>query len=60
MLSKFYLGVGIVLCVGLGILYAMKIPAPNLGIFDGSGGGTNGSGGRSGGGFFFSSFGSGK
>ena len=58
MLTKFYLGVGIVMCVGLGILYAMKIPAPNLGLFDGSG--SSGSGGRSSGGFFYSSFGSGK
>jgi hypothetical protein len=58
MLRKFYLGFGVCCCLGLGIMFAMKVTVPHLGIFDGSGRG--GRSGRSGGGYYYSSWGSGK
>ncbi len=62
MLSKIYLGVGLFLCCGLGMAYALDWKAPNLGIVDGfksSGSGGGYHGGRSG--FFYGGgFSSGK
>ena len=49
MFKKFYLAVGIFLCIGLGTAFALDWKAPNLGIADSF----SGSGGRSGGGFFY-------
>jgi hypothetical protein len=57
MLSKIYLGVGIFTCVCLGVMFAMKVTMPHLGLFDGWG---SGRGGRSSGGVYYSSWGSGK
>lgn len=53
MLAKIYMGVGIFLCVGLGVAYAMDWKTPDMG----SGGGSGSSGG--GRGFFFFSSGGG-
>lgn len=51
MLKKLYLGVGLFLCLGLGVAYASGMKAPNLGIADSFKGGSGS--GRSGGGFFY-------
>jgi hypothetical protein len=51
MFKKFYLAVGIFLCIGLGTSFALGWKAPNLGIADSFSSG--GSGGHSRGGFFY-------
>lgn len=54
MLAKIYIGVGIFLCVGLGVAYAMDWKTPDMG--SSSGGSHSSGGGR---GFFFFSSGGG-
>jgi len=51
MLTKCYLGVGVFLCLGLGIAFAMDWKAPDLGMTGGGSGGGRG--------FFFHSSGGG-
>jgi len=55
MFLKIYTGFGILLCMGLGAAFAMRVQAPNLGIVDGFGEGGGSGSGR--GGFYSSSSG---
>ena len=52
MLAKIYMGVGIFLCVGLGVAFAMDWKTPDMGWSSGSSGGGRG--------FFFCSSGGGS
>lgn len=54
MLTKIYQAVGLALCIGLGVAFAMGWKAPDLGFLDGGSGSGTGRGG-----FFFSGGGGG-